>query len=251
MGRGTISIGSDGDSFYEYLVKVWHQGGQQEDELWGMYDAAVRGFQKHMVRKGPDSLLYMGSLEWDGSNWTSFVENFEHLACFVPGWLALGAMSGRGAPDRKERMELAADLAYSCWQMYERQATGIGPEHVVGMKMDLSSTYTRQYILRPEAVEGWWYMHEYTQDPRYREWGWKTFQAFEENLRVPHGFASLADVANKTFGHIDQMESFFIAETLKYLFLLQDPDHEIRLDRYVLTTEAHPLRLLGHPVSKR
>jgi mannosyl-oligosaccharide alpha-1,2-mannosidase len=36
------------------------------------------------------------------------------------------------------------------------------------------------------------------------------------------------------------MESFFLAETLKYLYLSQDPDHSIDLSKYVFNTEAHP-----------
>jgi len=38
------------------------------------------------------------------------------------------------------------------------------------------------------------------------------------------------------------MESFFLAETMKYLYMLQAPDHPISLDEYVFNTEAHPLR---------
>lgn len=37
--------------------------------------------------------------------------------------------------------------------------------------------------------------------------------------------------------------SFFLAETLKYLYLLQDPDHPISLQKYVFNTEAHPTRV--------
>lgn len=41
----------------------------------------------------------------------------------------------------------------------------------------------------------------------------------------------------------DRMESFFLAETIKYLYLLQDPDTEVDvLKRHVFNTEAHPLR---------
>ena len=39
----------------------------------------------------------------------------------------------------------------------------------------------------------------------------------------------------------DGMESFFLAETIKYLFLLFDPDYPVPLEKYVLNTEAHPL----------
>ena len=41
------------------------------------------------------------------------------------------------------------------------------------------------------------------------------------------------------------MESFFLAETLKYLYLTQDPDNIIDLDKYVLNTEAHPMRIFN------
>jgi hypothetical protein len=37
--------------------------------------------------------------------------------------------------------------------------------------------------------------------------------------------------------------SFFLAETLKYLYLLQSPDHTISLEKYVFNTEAHPMRV--------
>ena len=88
-------------------------------------------------------------------------------------------------PVRKERLQkLAEDVAYTCWQMYEQQPTGIAPERVKGMVMDLSKTDTREYILRPEALEGFWYMWELTGDPKYREWSWKIFQQFQKHLKV-------------------------------------------------------------------
>ena len=41
------------------------------------------------------------------------------------------------------------------------------------------------------------------------------------------------------------MESFWLAETLKYLWLIFGPESDLSFDRYVLNTEAHPL-LLKH-----
>ena len=38
------------------------------------------------------------------------------------------------------------------------------------------------------------------------------------------------------------MPSFFLAETLKYLYLIFAPEKTIDLDRIVFTTEAHPLK---------
>merc|ERR1712139_341588 len=102
--------------------------------------------------------------------------------------------------------------AQTCYDFYSQQPTGIGPERVKQMKIDLSRTDTREYILRPEAVEGWFYMHEITGEQRYREWGWTVFQSMEKMLRVPNGYASLKDVRNPKSQHMDRMESFWIAE---------------------------------------
>jgi len=115
------------------------------------------------------------------------------------------------------------------------------------MKMDLSKTDTREYILRPEAAEGWWYMHELTGVPHYREWGWKVFAAMEDVLWVFNGYASLKDVRDKNRGYLDRMESFWFSETLKYLFLLQDPNNTIKLDKYIFNTEGHPLSIAKLP----
>lgn len=41
------------------------------------------------------------------------------------------------------------------------------------------------------------------------------------------------------------MQSFFLAETLKYLYLLFSPSSVISLDEWVFNTEAHPLRIVA------
>lgn len=244
-GKGKITMGADGDSFYEYLPKAWIQGGKTDQNLWDMYDAAVRGIEKRLIKQGKDGLTYIGNFFWSGGSEGRYEEEMEHLTCFVPGFLMYGAKDHPDPQRRTVHAELAEKIAYTCYQMYDQQPTKIGPERVKMMKMDLSRTDTREYILRPEAVEGWWYMREFTEDPKYREWGWNTFQAFEKWLWVPHGYASLKDVRSTDKRYLDRMESFFLAETLKYLFLLQDPDHQVQLDKYVFNTEAHPLSILS------
>lgn len=42
--------------------------------------------------------------------------------------------------------------------------------------------------------------------------------------KVSYGYASLKDVRSTRSGKFDRMESFFIAETMKYMYLLHDPD---------------------------
>ncbi len=45
----------------------------------------------------------------------------------------------------------------------------------------------------------------------------------------------------------DKMDSFFLAETLKYLYLLFSEPSLIPLDEYVFNTEAHPFRMFNSP----
>ena len=49
----------------------------------------------------------------------------EHLTCFLPGNLALGALHGAVATaEFPAYMAAAAAMTETCWQMYERTATG-------------------------------------------------------------------------------------------------------------------------------
>lgn len=96
-------------------------------------------------------------------------------------------------------------------------------------------------ILRPETVESIFYLYRLTKDQKYRDWGWKIFQAFEKHTRIPTGgYAGVWSVLN-TDNKVDKMESFFVSETLKYLFLLFSDDLVLPLDQWVFNTEAHPL----------
>ena len=96
---------------------------------------------------------------------------------------------------------------------------------------------------RPETVESLFVLYRVTRDPLYRDWGWEILQAFNRHSRVDSGgFVALQQVNRKYPQRIDRMESFFLSETLKYLFLLFSDDADIfPLDEWVFNTEAHPL----------
>ena len=52
----------------------------------------------------------------------------EHLSCFLPGNIALGVMEQAIGPAKTQAyMQIAEKLTYTCWQMYERTATGTPP----------------------------------------------------------------------------------------------------------------------------
>jgi hypothetical protein len=81
---------------------------------------------------------------------------------------------------------------------------------------------------------------------RYREWGWQIFEAFEKYTRVDTGgYSSLDDVTSIPPHKRDKMETFFLGETLKYLYLLFGDSSVIPLDKFVFNTEAHPFPIEG------
>ena len=82
-----------------------------------------------------------------------------------------------------------------------------------------------------------------TKDEKYRLWGWEIFQAFEKYTKLKEGYASINSVSRpESPGYRDKMETFYLAETLKYLYLLfSDDPNLLPLDKWVFNTEAHPL----------
>ena len=86
-----------------------------------------------------------------------------------------------------------------------------------------------------ECVVGVWWV-----------WAWWCFpsQAFETHSKVDSGgYSGLRNVNTGVPPKDDQMQSFFLAETLKYLYLLYSDSSVLPLDVWVLNTEAHPLRI--------
>ncbi|UKZ49877.1 hypothetical protein TrVGV298_004130 [Trichoderma virens] len=112
---------------------------------------------------------------------------------------------------------------------------------------------SRQYILRPEAIESVWYMYRITGDPIWMEKGWKMFDATMNATRTEIANSAVDDVNSPEPGLKDEMESFWLAETLKYYYLLFSEPSVISLDEWVLNTEAHPFKrpggsVIGHSI---
>ena len=168
----------------------------------------------------------------------------DHLVCFLPGVLALGAHYGAGG---EREMKLAEELMDTCWETYARQPTGLGPEIVHFERPHGEDDFyvkanDAHNLLRPETAESLFIMWRLTHLEKYRDRGWAMFKSFKQHCRVgTGGYTSIKSVLKVPFETRDKMESFFLGETLKYLFLLFSEDDRISFDKYVLNTEAHPL----------
>ncbi|CAK7234187.1 mannosyl-oligosaccharide alpha-1,2-mannosidase [Sporothrix curviconia] len=278
MGQN-IRLGSRGDSYYEYLIKQYLQTNKKEPVYREMWQEALTAVRNHLVTytensqftiigERPDGLLHPLSPKMD------------HLVCFMPGTIALAATEGLPlATARKQAwwtkqhdadMKLAHELTQTCWGMYKYMATGLAaeithfkianppppysPSHRTppgtfsadpdaAWRADFEvKSLDRHNLQRPETVESLFYMWRITGDPMYREWGWDMFKSFMNYTAVADGggFTSLTNANVIPPVGRDNMESFWLAETLKYFYLLFSPNELLPLDKVVINTEAHP-----------
>ncbi|EFN85019.1 Mannosyl-oligosaccharide alpha-1,2-mannosidase isoform 2, partial [Harpegnathos saltator] len=240
-----MSLGGLGDSFYEYLLKAWIQSGKEDIEAREMYDEAIAAITEHMIKTSPGKLVYVSDLKYD-----RLEHKMGHLACFAGGMFALGAKTVENELSDKY-MNIAAGLTNTCHESYDRSVTKLGPEafhFIEGNEARSLKNGEKYYILRPETFESYFVMWRLTKDPKYREWGWEAVQALEKHCRVPGGFTGLNNVYLADSAKDDVQQSYFFAETLKYLYLLFSDDDLISLDDWVFNSEAHVLPIKGNPL---
>ncbi|CAN6701488.1 unnamed protein product [Malus baccata var. baccata] len=238
-GYSTITFGAMGDSFYEYLLKVWILGNKTSavKPYRDMWEKSMKGLLSLIRRTTPSSFAYL--CEKNGNTMTN---KMDELACFAPGMLALGS-SGYGPDESKQFLSLAEELAWTCYNFYQSTPTKLAGENYFFHDGQDLSVGTSWNILRPETIESLFYLWRLTGNKTYQEWGWNIFQAFEKNSRIESGYVGLKDV--NTGDKDNMMQSFFLAETLKYLYLLFSPSSVISLDEWVFNTEAHPIKIMA------
>jgi mannosyl-oligosaccharide alpha-1,2-mannosidase len=249
---GRSTLGALGDSFYEYLLKVWLQSGGRLTKYRRMYTQAVDAIAQYMIGRTASGLTYFAELADTRSKLQ--VPKMDHLACFGAGMLALGGHSKvhEDAEKNARDIDLGERILNSCHEGYLRMGTSIGPEimefnpRVLGNpSAELNAAPgARHYLLRPETVESYFVLWRMTRDPKYRRWGWEAFEAIRRVCRSPSGYSGIRDVTVSRISEIirdDTQQSFLFAETFKYLYLLFADDSLLPLDDWVLNTEAHPL----------
>ncbi|KAL7746461.1 hypothetical protein RI367_008216 [Sorochytrium milnesiophthora] len=232
-----ITIGTDADSFFEYLLKgsLLIRDRQTSAEYRRLYDAAIDMLLSYIVTNADGHVnLAAGSI---GGSMTNFVE---HLACFAGGMLMLGAVS-KPSPFRSQIFQIGLDYTETCHGLYRAwKDTGLPPDEA-----DLpnyTQRYQKQsYNLRPEVVESIFYAWRLTHDPKYREWAMDIAKAINSTARVDEGGFAALDSA-MTGAKADRQESYFLSETLKYLYLTFTDDDVVPLEDWVFNTEAHPVR---------
>jgi hypothetical protein len=207
------------DSYYEYLWKCWLLFGDRECR--DMWNASIPAINKYLAENTSTGLWY-GHADMQTGRRTQ--TTYGALDTFFPALLALS-----GDLTRARRLQASS---FKMWNLY-----GVEPEILDYKTMRVMAP---AYHLRPEIVESTYYLYHFTRDAQYRRMGEKIFNDFVKYCRADAGYAALADVVTKQ--KRDEMESFALAETFKYFYLLFAPPKTLDFDKIVFNTEAHPLR---------
>ena len=207
------------DSYYEYLWKCWLLFGDKDcREMWR---ASIPAVNKYLADESGAELWY-GHADMQTGNRTT--TTYGALDAFFPGLLALS-----GDLTRARRLQISS---FKMWNLH-----GIEPETLDYKTMRVIAG---SYHLRPEIVESTYYLYHYTGDSEYRRMGEKMFDDFVKYCRAEAGYTALADVVTKK--QFDEMESFALAETFKYFYLLFASPETLQFDKVIFNTEAHPLK---------
>jgi len=211
------------DSYYEYMVKCWILFDDRDFKT--MWDSSIVALNRYLAHEVPSGLWY-GHADMNTGERTKTW--FGALDAFFPAVLALSG-----------DVETAARLQESCLKMWNKY--GIEPEQFDYVKMDVpGDPKWERFFLNPEIMESAYYLYRLTNDPRYLEMGKVFLDGLKIYCRADEGYAELKSVVTKEKS--DRMESYFLAETLKYLYLLFAPPETLDFQKSIFNTEAHPIR---------
>jgi mannosidase alpha-like ER degradation enhancer 2 len=207
------------DSYYEYLWKCWLLFADKDCR--DMWNASIPVVNKYLADEIRGELWYGHADMLTGKRTRT---EYGALDAFFPALLAFS-----GDLERARRLQASS---FKMWNLY-----GVEPETLDYKTMRVISG---SYHLRPEIVESTYYLYHFTHDSEYRRIGEKMFDNFVKYCRTGSGYAALADVSTKR--QLDEMQSFVLAETFKYFYLLFAPPETLQFDKVIFNTETHPVK---------
>ncbi|GMT22061.1 hypothetical protein PFISCL1PPCAC_13358, partial [Pristionchus fissidentatus] len=226
-------LGAGLDSFYEYMLKAFIMFGEKED--LEMFNESYANIQNHLRRgrvactgtaRG-EHPIYVNVDARDGSTANTWIDALQ--AAFP----AVQTLAGDVEEAICHHM-----LYYGIWKKY-----GVLPERFNWITKSPDVAF---YPLRPELAESTYHLYRATKNPFYLHVGAEILESIDHVTRVQCGFATVHDVNTRELE--DRMESFFLSETIKYLYLLFDDANPVNVhaERLIFSTEGHLF-----PVAKR
>lgn len=218
-------IGSNADSFYEYLLKSYLLFNKHE-----YLEMFIETY--HPIKRSVQYDDWFG--EVDMMSGKSRRNRVESLQAFWPGMEAMVGMTQSSAQ--------LLNAFYGVWNSLDffpeefDQLVWLSGNGVHG---------NTNYPLRPELIESTYHHYMSTKDRSWLKAGLNFLESIETYSYTECGYASVSDSKDKTLS--DDMPSYFLSETCKYLYLLFDETNFLHDRAYIFSTEAHPFDVLQLP----
>jgi mannosidase alpha-like ER degradation enhancer 2 len=207
------------DSYYEYILKCGYLFDDSDcKQMWETHYEAINTYLLDSSATG----YWYGHADMNTGKRTKTW--FGALDAYFPACLALF-----GDVDRAER------LMQSCFTMWCKH--GIEPEQY---NYATGGVEKPRYYLNPEIMESAYYLFQTTHDPVYQNMGKVFLDSLVTYCRTDEGYTELDDVVTKA--RRDRMEPYFMAETMKYLYLLFASSEALPFGNVIFNTEGHPIR---------
>jgi mannosyl-oligosaccharide alpha-1,2-mannosidase len=245
--------------------------GGQLKQYRTMYENFVEVAKKYLFFRpmtvNDEDILISGSVNMSPGVTPQLNPELQHLTCFTGGMLAIAGKIF----NRPDDVEQGRKLTDGCVWAYRSTITGIMPDTFTAVPCEnktscswdsklwwnainstadedaireqvragrLSPGFVRiqdgRYLLRPEAIESVFIMFRITGDRYWADSGWDMFKAIQAHTKTDLAHSAIDDVTSAAPRRVNEMESFWLAETLKYFFLLYSEPNVISLDEYVL-----------------
>lgn len=233
----SFSFDSFGDSYFEYLIKLELYSPNNVSFLKQEFLESIMEARKRLTFTS-----ILTKKEYFASISSSLYQHsISHLLFFLPGSLFLA--SQHYPLYSNEFSILGKSLLNTAVWLYKQTPTHIGGETVQFVQFSPGYYWTEDtYKLRPELIESLFYSWRINKDYNARIVAWKIFEGIKKYCSVDDGFSQVSDTNTNTVIYGDIQESFFLSETLKYLYLMFCDDSVYSLNDYVFTTQAHPLK---------
>ncbi|KAE8996066.1 ER degradation-enhancing alpha-mannosidase-like protein 3 [Phytophthora rubi] len=205
-------IGAGLDSFFEYLLKYHLISG--ESQWLDMFNASYQAVETHVNHDN----VYI-EVDMNGGKDQVRARRVSALQAFWPGLQVL-AGDVSGAIRTHEHMFPLWDEFGAMPELVDLAPRGMSKPGNRGTVI----SWARTSPLRPELIESTYHLYQATRDHKYLKMGRQMLQDIRRVSEVPCGYAAVGNI--HTLDIEDRMDSYFLSETAKYLYLLfsDEPD---------------------------
>ncbi|DAZ96596.1 TPA: hypothetical protein N0F65_000162 [Lagenidium giganteum] len=211
-----VGIGAGLDSFFEYLLKYHLISG--EAKWLSMFNTSYSAVERHINHDDVH-------IEVDMNYGRQYVRS-QRVSALQAFWPGLQVLAGDVSSAIRSHEKL-----FVLWNKF-----GAMPE-----LFDLSGggsviSWARTAPLRPELIESTYHLYQATRDHKYLKIGRKLLNDIRSASKVKCGYAAIGNI--HTLDVEDRMDSYFLSETVKYLYLLFSEDPDLIVPSFTLERRA-------------